>query len=60
MAQGTGRRAAALRSESNCTEGNYNIAIGSDVYLLSGDGLLMPIKKEQPPLALRYFKPAPK
>ena len=47
-------------TENNCTEGNYNIAIGNDVYLLSGDGLLMPIKKDQPPPDLRYFKPAPK
>jgi hypothetical protein len=47
-------------TENNCTEGNYNIAIGNDVYLLSGDGLLMPIKKDQPPPDLRYFKPTPK
>jgi hypothetical protein len=47
-------------TENNCTEGNYNIAIGNDVYLLSGDGLLMPIKKNQPPPDLRYFKPAPR
>ena len=47
-------------TENNCTEGNYNIAIGNDVYLLSGDGLLMPIKKDQPPPDLRYFKPVPK
>ncbi len=47
-------------TENNCTEGNYNIAIGNDVYLLSGDGLLMPIKKDQPPPDLRYFKQAPK
>lgn len=47
-------------TENNCTEGNYNIAIGSQVYLLSGDGKLMPIKKDQPPPDLSYFKPAPK
>jgi hypothetical protein len=46
-------------TENNCTEGNYNIAIGKDVYLLSGDGLLMPIKKDQPPPDLRYFNPTP-
>ena len=47
-------------SENNCTEGNYNIAIGNEVYLLSGDGRLMPIKKDQPPPDLGYFKQAPK
>ena len=44
-------------TENNCTEGNYNIAIGNDVYLLAGDGRLMPIKKDQPPPDLFYFKP---
>jgi hypothetical protein len=42
--------------ENNCTEGNDNIAIGNEVYLLSGDGLLMPIKKGQQPPDLRYFQ----
>ena len=43
-------------AENNCTEGNDNIAIGNEVYLLSGDGLLMPIRKGQKPPDLRYFK----
>ena len=47
-------------SENNCTEGNYNIAIGNEVYLLAGDGRLMPIKKDQPAPDLYYFKQAPK
>ncbi len=42
-------------SENNCTEGNDNIAIGNEVYLLSGDGRLMPIKKNQPPPDQLYF-----
>ena len=42
--------------ENNCTEGNYDIVIGNEQYLLSGDGYLMPIKKDQPPPDLRYFK----
>jgi hypothetical protein len=46
-------------TENNCTEGNYNIAIGNEVYLMSGDGLLMPIKKGQPAPDLRYFKQTP-
>jgi hypothetical protein len=47
-------------SENNCTEGNYNIAIGDEVYLLSGDGRLMPIKKDQPPPDLGYFNQKPR
>jgi hypothetical protein len=47
-------------TENNCTEGNYNIAIGDDVYLLAGDGRLMPIKKDQPAPDLFYFKQKPK
>ena len=41
--------------ENNCTEGNYDVVIGKEQYLLSGDGLLMPVKKDQPPPDLRYF-----
>jgi len=42
-------------TENNCTEGNDNIAIGNEVYLLSGDGRLMPIRKGQVPPDLSYF-----
>ena len=38
------------------TEGNGQIMIGKENYFLSGDGLLMPAKKDQPPPDLRYFK----
>lgn len=38
------------------TEGNGQIAIGKENYFLSGDGLLMPAKKDQAPPDLRYFK----
>jgi len=38
------------------TEGNGQIMIGKQNYFLSGDGLLMPAKKDQPPPDLRYFK----
>jgi hypothetical protein len=47
-------------TENNCTEGNDNIAIGNEVYLMSGDGRLMPIKKGEPPPDLSYFKQQPK
>ena len=32
------------------------IAIGKESYFLSGDGMLMPARKDQPPPDLRYFK----
>jgi hypothetical protein len=38
------------------TEGNGQIMIGKENYFLSGDGILMPAKKDQPPPDLRYFK----
>jgi hypothetical protein len=43
--------------ESVCLEGNQHVRIGSDSYMLSADGLLMPAKKDQLPPDLRYFKP---
>jgi hypothetical protein len=39
-----------------CIEGTRQIVIGSENYFLSGDGLLMPTKKDQPPPDLRYFR----
>ena len=39
-----------------CTEGNNQVVIGEENYFLSGDGLLMPAKKNQAPPDLRYFK----
>ncbi len=38
-----------------CAEGNEHIFIGKENYLISGDGLLMPAKKDQAPPDLRYF-----
>jgi hypothetical protein len=38
-----------------CEEGNNYVGIGKEVYFLSGDGLLMPAKKDQAPPDLRYF-----
>ena len=46
--------------EAYCTENRSMIAIGKDSYFLSGDGLLMPVRKGQAPPDLRYFKPAAK
>jgi len=42
--------------ESSCIETNSMVAIGRESYFMSGDGMLMPIRKNQPPPDLRYFK----
>jgi hypothetical protein len=41
--------------EDMCVEGSGLVFIGNDMYFQSGDGLLMPAKKDQPPPDLRYF-----
>jgi hypothetical protein len=38
-----------------CAENNVHVTIGDQNYFLSGDGHLMPAKKDQPPPDLRYF-----
>ena len=45
----------AVWREWICTEGNSHVEIGGQPYYLSAEGLLMPIKKDQPPPDLRYF-----
>ena len=42
------------------SEGNAQIVIAGENYFLSGDGLLMPAKKNQAPPNLKYFRPAQK
>ena len=42
--------------EYSLGEANAQIVIGKENYFLSGDGLLMPTKKQQTPPDLRYFK----
>jgi hypothetical protein len=42
--------------QTACTEGNNQVVIGTENYFLSGDGMLMPAKKNQAPPDLRYFK----
>jgi hypothetical protein len=39
-----------------CSVGNMHVQVGKDAYFLSADGLLMPVKKDQAPPDLRYFK----
>jgi hypothetical protein len=45
--------------EVSCAENMNNsmIAIGRESYYMSGDGMLMPVRKNQPPPDMRYFKP---
>jgi hypothetical protein len=43
-------------AEAYCTENPSMIAIGKQSYFVSGDGLLMPVRKDQAPPDLRYFK----
>jgi hypothetical protein len=45
-------------TEDNCPEGQAHVTIGKQVYFLSGDGTIMPMKKDQPPPDLKYFKRA--
>jgi len=42
--------------EDNCTENNRHIIVGNEAYFVSADGFLMPIRKDQAPPDLRYFK----
>jgi hypothetical protein len=41
--------------EHDCVEGNPHVGIGKEVYFLSGDGRLMPTRKDQQPPDLHYF-----
>jgi hypothetical protein len=49
-------------NEASCSESMSNsmIAIGRESYYMSADGMLMPVRKDQRPPDLRYFKPSPK
>ena len=41
--------------EDSC-EGNMHVRVGTENYFISGDGFLMPARKDQLPPDLRYFK----
>jgi hypothetical protein len=43
-------------TEYVCAASQNHVQIGNENYFLSGDGLLMPAKKDQAPPDLRYFK----
>jgi hypothetical protein len=43
--------------ENICSVGNNYVLIGTEIYMLRADGLLMPIKRGQKAPDLRYFSP---
>jgi hypothetical protein len=43
-------------AEAYCTENPSMMAVGKESYFLSNEGLLMPVRKDQPPPDLKYFK----
>jgi hypothetical protein len=43
-------------NEDDCIEGQAHVTIGDQVYFRSADGTIMPMKKDQPPPDLKYFK----
>jgi hypothetical protein len=53
----TASRQAAW-TEYVCAASQGHVHVGKENYFLSGEGMLMPAKKDQPPPDLRYFKPA--
>jgi len=42
-------------AEYDCHENNEHIIVGSEAYVVSSDGYLMPTRKDQPPPDPRYF-----
>jgi hypothetical protein len=49
------RQRSAAWLETICGEDEHQVKIGREQYYLSGDGLLMPTRKDQPPPDLRHF-----
>ena len=52
------QQARVVWRDNACVEENQHVRIGKESYMLSADGLLMPVKKDQVPPDLRYFKPS--
>ena len=46
---------AIIWVEDTCAEGQAHITIGKETYFASGDGSIMPMRKDQPPPDLKYF-----
>jgi hypothetical protein len=49
------RSSDAIWHEYVCSVSNQHVVIGHDDYLMSADGLLMPVRKGQKPPDLKYF-----
>jgi hypothetical protein len=41
--------------EQECAEGSAYVQVGKETYMVSGDGHLVPVKKDRPAPDLRYF-----
>jgi len=54
------RERNAVWLPNECGEDNRHVTIGKEDYMISPDGLLMPVKKDQPPPDLRYFRQSKK
>jgi hypothetical protein len=52
------RERKVMWAEYDCAESNNHVVVGKEYYFLSGDGYLMPTRKDQPPPDPRYFKSA--
>ncbi len=50
------RERNVLWSEDQCSENNNHVVVGKEFYFLSGDGYLMPTRRDQPPPDTRYFR----
>jgi hypothetical protein len=48
-------KAQPVWSEYVCSEDNHHVRIGNENYVISGDGLLMPVRKGQAAPDLKYF-----
>jgi len=53
-----GNNRRPIWSEYVCNEDNRHVRIGSENYVVSGDNLLMPVRKGQPPPDLKHFEQA--
>jgi hypothetical protein len=42
--------------DNTCAENNRHVILGEEHYFISGDGHLMPVRKDQPPPDLKYFQ----
>jgi hypothetical protein len=56
VAKTYGREKVDRWVDISCGQDNHHVVIGSENYFMSGDGYLMPTKKNQAPPDLRYFR----